>query len=130
MKKVLQNWPKLAFIFVPLFILTFDAAVLISERLEPDTQKAIRRVRESKSRKENFTVQQYLYTTVYHRQGEGEAITIDGWRAEPSPDAPDKIIVEFAYSDATGRHTALWEVPMKGKKVIPRNEIAGELSWH
>jgi hypothetical protein len=127
---MLKNWPKLAFIFVPLFILTLDAAVLFSERLEPDTQKAIRRVRESKSRKENFTVQQYLYTTVYHRQGEGEPITIDGWRAEPSSDAPDTISVEFAYTDAGGRRIALWEVPMNGGKVVPRNEIAGELSWH
>jgi hypothetical protein len=124
------NWPKLVFIVVPLLIVVVDAVVLVGEHLQPDAQKAIRLVKESNSRKENFTVQQYLYTTVYHRQQNGEAITIAGWRATGSnePDAPTR--VEFSYTDSEGEHIGVWEASLRDGTVNPRNEIAVELSWH
>jgi hypothetical protein len=128
--RIRDNWPKLVFICVPLLIIAVDAAVLVGERLAPDTQKAIRLVRESNSRKENFTVQQYLYTTVYYRRDHGEPITIDGWRATPSPESARSIIVEFRYTDSSGEHVATWEASLKDETVTPKNEVALELSWH
>jgi hypothetical protein len=124
------NWPKLVFIFVPLLIVILDAAVLLGEHLRPDTQKAISLVKESNSRKENFTVQQYLYTTVYHRQRNGEPISIGGWRATPSTELGGPMAVEFSYTDSEGEHVGVWEATLKDGKVSPRNEIAVELSWH
>ena len=91
------NWPRSVFIFVPLLIVTVDAVVLVAESLEPDTEKAIRLVRESNSRKENFTLQQYLYMTVYHRKANGEPITIEGWRATAPGEPRAPIAVEFSY---------------------------------
>jgi hypothetical protein len=129
MRRILDNWPKIAFICIPICIVTVNAAVLLSEHLQPDTEKAIRLVRESNSRKENFTVQQYLYSTVYYLKGQGEAIEIEGWRAEASdPDGP--ITVEFSYRDANGLHTPSWEARIKERKVTPINESARDLSWH
>lgn len=124
------NWPRLVFIGVPLLIVMVDAVVLVGERLEPDTEKAIRLVKESNSRKENFTLQQYLYMTVYHQQTNGEPVTIEGWRATLSgqPDAP--ITVEFSYADSTGRHVAMWEANLRDGTVAPKNEAALALSWH
>jgi hypothetical protein len=129
MRRILDNWPKVALISLPICIITVNAAVLLSEHLQPDTQKAIRLVRESSSRKENFTVQQYLYSTVFYLKNRGEAIDIEGWRAAASgPDTP--IVVEFAYTDAGGRHVASWEASIKDGKVTPLNESARDLSWH
>src|SRR5215813_3258010 len=128
--RIRDNWPKLVFICVPLLIVAVDVVVLVSERRQPDTQKAIRLVKESNSRKENFTVQQYLYTTVYHRKSNGEAITIDGWRATPSSDNADSMSVEFTYTDSTGEHAAVWEANLADGKVSPKNAPALELSWH
>lgn len=124
------NWPRLVFIVVPLLIVIVDAVVLVGERLQPDAEKAIRLVKESNSRKENFTVQQYLYTTVYHRKSSGEPITIEGWRgaAPPVPGAP--IAVEFIYADTTGSHVAIWDANLKDGRVTPKNETALDLSWH
>lgn len=124
------NWPKLVFILVPLLIVIVDATVLVGERLESDTQKAIRLVKESNSRKENFTVQQYLYSTVYHRKNNGEVITIEGWRAAPSAEPGAPITVEFSYSDSRGRHVGVWEASTSDGSVRPKNETALELSWH
>ena len=123
------DWPKLVFIFVPIVIVTVDATVLVRERLRPDAQKAIRLVKESNSRKENFTVQQYLYVTAYHRMDNSEAVTIGGWRAE-SPEPGARFIVDFTYADSSGSHVATWEADLKGGTVIPRNEAALDLSWH
>ena len=124
------NWPRLVFIFVPLSIVVVDAVVLVGERLQPDTKKAIRLVKESNSRKENFTVQQYLYTTVYHRKKNGEPITIEGWRAT-LPEAPGApISVEFSYENSGGRYVAIWEANLKDGSVTPKNEGALDLSWH
>src|SRR5713101_1090036 len=126
----IPNWPKLVFIFVPLLIVAVDAVVLVGERLQPETQKAIRLVKESSSRKENFTVQQYLYTTVYHRKNNGEAITKDGWRATPSPEPGAPMTIEFSYTDSSGKHVAAWEANLKVRTVSPKNEAALDLSWH
>lgn len=130
MRWLSNNWPKVALLYLPLFIITVDAAVLISDRFQTEAEKAIRLVRESNSRKENFTVQQYLYSTIYNRRNNGEQVEIEGWRAaEPSdPDLP--MAVEFSYTDASGRHTALWGVNLKERKVTPQNEDASGLSWH
>lgn len=128
--RIRDNWPKLVFICVPLLIVAIDAVVLVGERLQPETQKAIRLVKESNSRKENFTVQQYLYTTVYHRKSNGEAITIEGWRATPSSEPDRSVMVEFGYADSSGVHVATWEVNVKDGTVTPKNDVALELSWH
>lgn len=124
------NWPKLVFIFVPLLIVVVDAVVLVGERLQPDAEKAIRLVKESNSRKENFTVQQYLYTTVYHRKTSGEPIDIEGWRATASADPGAPITVEFIYADSAGSHAAIWEADLRDGRVTPKNETALDLSWH
>ncbi|HEX8183467.1 MAG TPA: hypothetical protein VF747_01910 [Blastocatellia bacterium] len=130
MKWLSNNWPKLAFIYFPLLIVAVDAAVLVRENLQPETEKAIRLVRESTSRKENFTVQQYLYSTVYHEQNKGMPVGIDGWKASASSDPSLPVTVEFSYTDASGRHTALWGANVKEGKVAPQNEAASDLSWH
>jgi hypothetical protein len=124
------DWPKLVFIFVPIVIVTVDAVVIVRERLRPDAQKAIRLVKESNSRKENFTVQQYLYVTAYHRRDNGEAVNIGGWRAELSPEPGAPFMVDFIYSDSSGNHVATWEADLKDGTVIPKNEAALDLSWH
>lgn len=125
---ILNNWPRLVFILVPLLIVSVDAVVLIGERLEPETEKAIRLVKESNSRKENFTVQQYLYTTVYHRMSRGEPVLIDGWRTSAPDSKP--VMVEFSYADSDGNHVATWEADLEHRRVTPVNEAAVELSWH
>src|SRR3954453_5232835 len=103
-RRLLDHWPRIALIYLPLLIIAVAATVLVREQLQPDTEKAIRLVRESSSRKENFTVQQYLYSTVFYRKRQGEAVQIDGWRANTSPDPASAIIVEFSYSDSSGPH--------------------------
>ena len=128
--RLLNNWPKLVFIIVPLLIITVDGVVLVTERLQPKTQEAIRLVRESSSRKENFTVQQYLYTTVYHRKRAGEPITIEGWLATPSPESAGSMSVDFSYQDSSGKHVATWEANLVSGLVAPKNQAALELSWH
>ncbi|MGA9771082.1 MAG: hypothetical protein WBV94_18755 [Blastocatellia bacterium] len=129
MRRIFDNWPKIAFICIPVCLATVNAAVLLSEHLQSDAEKAIRLVRESSSRKENFTVQQYLYSTIYYLKGQGEAIEIEGWRAADA-DADGPVIVEFRYSDANGQHVASWEARIKEGKVTPINEAARDLSWH
>jgi hypothetical protein len=129
MKRLLLNWPKLVFIFVPLCIVAVDAAVLVHERQQPDTEKAIRMVRESVSRKESFTVQQYLYATVYHRKTAGENVSIEGWRAERPEDGEDYIVVEFSFTDADGRHVATWRADVRKRMVDPQDQLARDLSW-
>jgi hypothetical protein len=124
------NWPRLVFIFVPLSIVVVDAVVLVGEHLQPDTSKAIRLVKESNSRKENFTVQQYLYTTVYHRKRNGEPITIEGWQATLPEATGAPISVEFSYEHSGGRYVAIWEVNLENSSVTPKNEGALDLSWH
>jgi hypothetical protein len=124
------NWPRLVFIFVPLLIVIVDAVVLVGERVQPDTEKAIRLVKESNSRKENFTLQQYLYITVYHRKASGETINIEGWRAAVSAEPGNSTTVEFSYEDSSGNHVAVWEANLKVGTVTPKNEAALDRSWH
>ena len=128
-RRTLGSWPKLVLAGVPLAIIVVVSGLMMAEHLQSDADKAIRLVKESNSRKENFTVQQYLYFTVYHRRDQGEAITIEGWRAGPTqPAAPIK--VEFSYTDGEGRHIAIWEAIVQEGRVTPRNEIASDISWH
>lgn len=129
-RNLLDKWPVLVLIFVPVSIVVVDAAALLTEYRQPEVEKAIRLVKESKSRKENFTVQQYFHTTVYHRKEKGEPVEIEGWRAA-QPGGPDTpITVEFAYTDERGRASVVWEVELKAKRIIPRNEMADNISWH
>lgn len=127
--RIPRTWPSLVFIIIPAFIITVDAVVLVRERLQPDSQKAIRLVKESNSRKENFTVQQYLYTTVYHRKSQGEPITLEGWHAAAS-DVDGLFLVDFGYVDWEGRHVATWEGNLSRANVVPKNDAALDLSWH
>lgn len=128
-RRVLGDWPRIVFAGVPLATIVVAGGLLIAERFQSDADKAIQLVKESNSRKENFSVQQYLYTTVYHRRDKGEPITIEGWRAEPSQSsAPIK--VEFVYTDADGQHAAMWEASIREGRVTPGNETASNISWH
>ena len=127
--RLLRKWPGLVFACVPLAIAAGAGGLLLAEHSQSEADKAIRLVKESNSRKENFTVQQYLYATVYHRREQGEPMTIEGWRAYPS-DSGAPIKIEFSYSDADGLHLAAWEANLKDGRVIPRNEIASDISWH
>src|SRR5256714_15547756 len=120
-RRLLDHWPRIAFIYLPLLIIAVAATVLVREQLQPDTEKAIRLVRESNSRKENFTVQQYLYSTVYYRQRQGEPVQIEGWRADTSPDPASAITVEFSYSDSSGHNVATWEANVKAGQTTPLN---------
>ena len=129
-RRFLDNWPKIAFIYLPLALALGATAEIVREQFQPDTVTAIRLVRESNSRKENFTVQQYLYSTVFYRQRQGEAVQIDGWQASPSPDPAGAIIVQFSYSDSSGPHVATWEANLSAGQTTPLNDAARDLSWH
>ena len=124
------HWPRLIFISVPLLIVMVDTVVLVGESRQPDAEKAIRLLKESNSRKENFTIQQYLYMTVYHRKANGEPITVEGWRAATSGGSDALIDVEFSYGDSTGRYVAMWDANLKTGSVTAKNEAALGLSWH
>jgi hypothetical protein len=130
LRRFLDHWPKMVFVYLPLLVVTGAATVLVHEQRQPDADKAIRLVRESNSRKENFTVQQYLYSTVFYRQRRGEPVQIDGWRASPSPDPAGAIIVQFSYSDSGGAHVATWKADVSAGQTTPLNDAARDLSWH
>lgn len=130
MRKHLDKWPILAFILVPLTVAAIDAAVLVTERSQTETEKAVRLVRESKSRKENFTVQQYLYTTVYYRESRGEDVAINGWTAEQPSGSGTPIIVEFSFTERGVRQSARWRVQPGDKNAIPLDEASNDISWH
>ena len=130
MKRLFSHWPRLVLIGLPLLIIGFSAAALFAEWRQSDAEKAIRLVRESKSRKENFTVQQYLYATLYHRRDGGEAITITGWKAEPEPaSARPTFLVSFVYTDADQERQAQWRADLQEKNVTSKNQEAEDLSW-
>jgi len=129
-RRFLDNWPKIALVYLPLLLMLGAATELVREQLQPDTVKAIRMVRESNSRKENFTVQQYLYSTVYYRQHQGEAIEIDGWQALPGDESSSLVQVWFRYSDGNGMHIARWQANMSSGETTPVDDAARELSWH
>ena len=129
MRWILNNWPKVALVYLPLLIIAIDAIVLVRDYRQPETEKAIRLVRESSSRKENFTVQQYLYSTVYNRKTKGDSVEIEGWQANATSDPDAPMTVEFSYTDERGKHTAQWGANLKYRKVTPQNEDASNLSW-
>jgi|SRR5215813_11537518 len=124
------RWPKLVLIAVPIIIVLVGAGTRMYESLQPNTKKAIRLVQESNSRKENFTIQQYLYTTVYHRMDRGEAITIDGWHASVRPGSTEEADVDFVYRDKDGVHVASWSANLTKGSVDAKNDAARDLSWH
>ena len=126
MKRLFANWHILALTVLPLCVVVASATAMFLEWRQPDSEKAIRLVRESKSRKENFTVQQYLYATVYHRKDSGEPITIEGWQTQLDSQI---FLVSFTYTDANGQHLATWEANLKEQQVTPHNQEAKDLSW-
>ena len=128
MKRLVTDWTRFVLIVLPLGIVVFATAVLVVEWRQSDAEKAVRLVRESKSRKENFTVQQYLYATVYHRKARGEALTINGWHAEPET-ATGVFMVSFTYADANGKHVAVWQANPKEQRITSKNKEADEFSW-
>jgi hypothetical protein len=127
--RLTRSWPKLVFTIIPSLIVAGAGAALTYEHLQSDAGKAIRLVKESSSRKENFTIQQYLYTTVYHRQDRGESIQIGGWRAR-ALDSRALIEVDFVFTDSEGEHVATWLADVKRGLVTAQNEAAKDLSWH
>src|SRR5262245_2715556 len=126
MKRLFENWHKLALTVLPLCVVVASATAMFLEWRQPDSEKAIRLVRESKSRKENFTVQQYLYATIYYRKDQGEPITIEGWQAHMDS---QNFLISFTYTDESGQHRATWEANLKEQKVTPHNQEAKDLSW-
>jgi hypothetical protein len=129
LRSILGNWPKLVFLYLPLCIIAVDAAVLVYEQAKPDTEKAVRLVQESTSRKQGFTVQQLLYATVYHRKKSGEAIEIEGWHVERSPQSESSFMVQFSFTDGAGRYLGVWSVDLGTGSIAPQDEIASNLSW-
>ena len=129
MRSILGNWPKYVFLYLPLCIIALDAGILVYEHLRPDSEKAIRLVRESISRKQGFTVQQLLYATVYHRKKNGESIDIGGWQVERSTESKSSFRTQFSFADAAGRHVAVWNVDIESGSIAPQDEIASNLSW-
>src|SRR5258708_36085488 len=128
MRNLFNNWARLALVAIPLAIIFEASSVLIYEHNQSRTDRAIRLVKESISRKEDFTVQQFLYTTVYWNRNRGQAVAIEGWRAAPLGGESGLVEVEFGYSDASGKLAATWEADLEKKTVIPRNQLARDLS--
>ena len=126
-----RRWPRFGFIaLIAVCIVAAEAAVVLIERGQSETDKAIRLVQESSSRIENFTIQQYLYTTVYKRKDDGEPVTILGWRAE-QPDGPHiPVRVEFSFSEGDVTRVAVWDVDPGSGRVTPANESARDWSWN
>lgn len=130
MKALIDNWPKFAFLFIPILIVAVDAAIIIEEKKDSSEEKAIRLVRESRSRKENFTVQQYLYMTVYYRRDKGEQINIEGWRTRQQSEFSKSFVVSFSFVDNNEEQVALWNVDLESKQIIATNDDAKSISWH
>jgi len=124
-----RRWLRSAILALGALVVAGGAAILI-DWPRTETDKAVRMVRESSSRIENFTIQQYLYTTVYKRKDDGEAIEIDGWRAEQPGGPHAAVTVEFNFSDVSGTHTAVWEVDTGLGRVEPKNQTARDMSWN
>jgi len=129
MRNLFNNWARLALVAVPLAICLEASAVLLHEQNQSRPDKAIRLVKESISRKEDSTVQQFLYSTIYWNRNQGQAIWIEGWRATPAAAPGGPIEVEFGYSEPGGRQVATWEADLEKRTVIPRNQLARDLSW-
>jgi hypothetical protein len=124
-------WPRVVLVAIPLGLIVVDAFVIMGERTQPDTELAIRLVKESASKKENFTVQQYLYTTLYHRRDKGEDVGVTGWDAsEVAGGERRSVEVRFRFSEAGEPRVATWEVDLTDRKIKSRDDSAKELSWN
>jgi len=75
-----------------------DAVVLVGERLQPDTEKAVRLVKESNVAKGEFTVQQ-TSLTVYHPKKNAGTDHHRRMEALSVSRAGAPIAVEFSYVD-------------------------------
>jgi hypothetical protein len=126
--RLIESWPRLLLLIVPSAVLVLTGSLLLYEHFQSDTEKAIRLVKESGSRKERFTVQQYLYSTLYNRKDEGEQITIHGWEAARAEAGEMRVV--FTYIDSDGEHVAEWSANLDRSSVDPLNETARYLSWH
>jgi hypothetical protein len=119
----------LVLIAAALLLIVFEGSVVLVEQAQPETERSLRLVKESSSRIENFTIQQYLYTTVYHRRQAGKSIAISGWRAEQA-DGPDSaVMVEFSFAEDGAMHTATWVVDAASGRVTPKDRAARDMSW-
>jgi len=119
---------KSVLIGLPLLVVTIDTAVLIYRGGRTGTDKAVSLVQTSSSRIENFTVQQYLYATVFESRKRGADIIIEGWRAWQSPDDEHSATVEFDFRRDGLLHAAVWEVNVSTETVTARTEEARNLS--
>jgi hypothetical protein len=128
-RRRLQRLSWLVLLAPPLALVIVDGSMAILNWSKAPTDKAISLVKSSSSRIENFTVQQYLYSTLYDKKEKGADVTIEGWRAEQQPGSDRLLTVEFNYTDEHRPHTAVWEVDLAADKVTPRNEDALDLSW-
>jgi hypothetical protein len=120
---------QITLIGLPLLVMTTDAAVLVHHGGRPATDKAISLVQTSSSRIENFTVQQYLYATLFESKRRGVQVTIEGWRAWQDHGDEHSAKVEFDFKREGKPHAALWDVDISTDKVTARTEDARNLSW-
>jgi hypothetical protein len=116
-------------IAIPVLVMTMDAAVLIYRGHRPGTDKAISLVQTSSSRIENFTVQQYLYATLFERRTRGDDIVIEGWRAWQEAGNTSSATVEFDFRSNGLLHNAVWGVNLSAETVTATTEDARKLSW-
>jgi hypothetical protein len=123
------NWGKFTLIFLPLSIAILDVAVVRHERLQPETQKAIRLVKESASRKENFTIQHYIYSIIYYQRSRDNDLTVEGWKADQPGGPGTPVNVEFDYTLGGVRHALIWEVDLASQKAKSKNQEADYVSW-
>lgn len=121
------TWASVVLVLVPLLIACIDVASLLRRHVEPPTKRAIWAVKDSSSRIESFSVQQYLYSTLYQGNESGAKLQVVGWSAN----ARDQRVteVEFAYSEGAASHTARWSVDGATGRVQPENDDARNLSW-
>ena len=120
---------KITLIGLPLLVITMDTAVLLHSRGRRETDKAISLVQTSSSRIENFTVQQYLYATLYEGRKRGASVIIEGWRAWQDPGDEHSATVEFDFKSGGLMRSAVWHVNISTKGVTARTEEARNLSW-
>jgi len=120
---------KIAIIGPALLLVAVDATLVIYRRTRPDALKAIWVVKGSSSPIENFTVEQYIDSTLYESQDKSSKIEIMGWRAEHRTGVEQSFRVEFGYTKDGVDHTAEWDVDLSAGKAVPANQDGRDLSW-
>jgi hypothetical protein len=120
---------KIMLIGAPLLVMMVDAVVLIHRGHRSEADKAIALVQTSSSRIENFTVQQYLYATLFERKRLGDDIVIEGWRVWQEPGNRNSATVEFDFRSNGLLHNAAWGVSLSAETVTATTEDARNLSW-